>query len=167
VHERPLQDSATNDSSIARTDERQVFTVLIQSKNSRIVELIQRTLEITNVGSMSVGSVWDRSASEVEPVQRPPREFSALIAVLDEDSFITDEAGSHGLREQVLMELGAAHVLYDRRVILLADRVASCEGIKDLIYYEFDSERLDWELGLQLIKRVVEFRDRVHQPPPA
>ena len=161
VHERLAHAAVLKDSSVARTLEQQAFTVLIQSKNPSIVELIRRTLEITNVSSMSVGLVWDRIAAEDEPVPQTSREFNALIVVLDEDSFTRDDTGIYCLREKVLMELGAAHVLYDRRVILLADRrIASCQGFKDLIYYEFDSERLDWEVGLQLIKLVAEFRDR-------
>ncbi|MDX6385393.1 MAG: hypothetical protein QOK48_2966 [Blastocatellia bacterium] len=62
------------------------------------------------------------------------------------------------------MEIGAAHVLYDGRVILLADRkFQTPNGIQDLIYYEFQNDSLDWEVGLQLIRVVEDFKNGVRQ----
>jgi hypothetical protein len=154
-----------NDFPVAPTNESQEFTALIQCKNPRVVELIQRTLEIINVRSQPVDVVWNRNASTANPLDNS-REFCALIAVLGEESFTRNQTGTSVIRDGVLMELGAAYVLYDRRVVLMADNSsAACEGIEDLILYEFHDGRMDWEVGLQLIKLVNMFREKI-QPLP-
>jgi hypothetical protein len=49
-------------------------------------------------------------------------------------------------------------------VILLADRkFQTPNGIQDLIYYEFQNDSLDWEVGLQLIRVVEDFKNGVRQ----
>jgi hypothetical protein len=158
---------APNDFPVALTNESQESTVLIQCKNPKVVELIQRTLEIINVRSRLVDVVWNRNGSTASALDSS-REVCALIAVLGEESFIKDQVGNSVIKDSVLMELGAAHVLYDRRVVLMADsNSAGCEGIEDLIRYEFDDGRLDWEVGLQLITLVNIFREKLQPLPTA
>ena len=155
----------TDDFPVVLANESEEFTVLIQCKNPSVVELIQRTLEIINVRSRPIDVIWNRNASTASPLDSS-RESCALIAVLGEDSFTRNQTGTSVIRDSVLMELGAAHVLYDRRVVLMADNSsAQCEGIEDLIRYEFHGGRLDWEVGLQLIKLVNMFREKI-QPLP-
>jgi len=151
--------AGVNETSVANY--LQALTALIQCKNPRVVELIQRTLEIANVPSLPVDVVWDRNGSAEGTARSPGRELCALIVVLGEDSFIEDRVGNFVIRDSVLLELGAALVLYDRRVIVLADkRYAACEGISELISYEFDGERMDWEVGINLINQVAAFREK-------
>ena len=139
-----------------------VPTVLIQCKNPRIVELIQSVLAIANVRSRPVEVIWERNGSAAERQPGGSREFSTLIVVLGEESFTKDHSGTSVMKDSVLLELGAALVLYERRVILIADKANSaCEWIKDLICCELDGERLDWEAALQLIKLVTKFREQI------
>jgi len=138
------------------------LTVLIQCKNPRILELIQRTLEVANLRGIPVNAIWDRTNSTSEVLENNSRECCALIVVLGEEAFITGRAGTPGIKQNLLLELGAAHVLYDRRVIVLADKAGVAgAGLEDLISCAFESERLDWEAGLQIIKRLSEFRESI------
>jgi hypothetical protein len=141
------------------------LTVLIQCKNPLILELIQRTLAVANLRGIQVSAIWDRTNSTADVVENHSREFCALIVVLGEEAFITDREGTSGIKQNLLLELGAAHVLYDRRVIVLADKTSAVgAGLEDLISFAFDSERLDWAAGLQLIKQLAEFRERIQRP---
>jgi hypothetical protein len=141
------------------------LTVLIQCSNPRILELIQRTLEVTNIRGIQVNAIWDRTTSTPDIVENNARECRALIVVLGDEAFITAREGTSGIKQNLLLELGAAHVLYDRRVIVLADKAsAACVGLEDLISYSFESERLEWHAGLQLIKQLAEFRESIQRP---
>jgi hypothetical protein len=141
------------------------FTVLFQCKNPRIVELIQQTLKVANLRGIQVNAIWDRTNSKSEELESTSRASCALIVVLGEDSFITDSEGKSRIKQNLLLELGAAHVLYERRVIVLADKAISlCAGLEDLVSYAFAGDRLDWEAGLQLINRLTEFRESLQRP---
>lgn len=149
-----------NSGALPAADAREL-TVLIQCQNPRILELIQRTLEVANLRASPVNAIWDRTNSTSQVVENNSRECCALIVVLGEEAFIT-EPGTPGIRQNLLLELGAAHVLYDRRVIVLADKAGAVgAGLEDLISVTFESERLDWEAGLQIIKRLAEFRESI------
>ena len=156
---------AINNLGAVPAPEALALTVLIQCKNPRICELIQRTLEVASLRGVKVNAIWDRTNLTLGDAENISRELCALLVVLGEEEFITEQGATSGIKQNLLFELGAAQVLYDRRVIVLAHKAnAACEGIKDLICYEFENERLDWEVGLQLIKRLSEFRESVRQP---
>ena len=138
--------------------------LILQSANTVIVELIRRTLELAHVQTETIEMAWKGKSSLENGICEYPAGYNAVVIILDEGSFTPDGAGQQYLKERVLMEIGAAHVLYDGRVILLADRkLQTPNGIQDLIYYEFENDSLDWEVGLQLIRVAENFKNGVRQ----
>jgi hypothetical protein len=138
--------------------------LILQSANTVIVELIRRTLQLAQVQTETMEMVWNGKASLDKAICEYPAGYNAVVVVLDEGSFTPDDNGRQCLKEKVLMEIGAAHILYNGRVIILADRkFQTPDGIHDLIYYEFENDGLDWEVGLQLIRVVEDFKNGVRQ----
>lgn len=138
--------------------------LILQSTNTVIVELIRRTLELAQVQTQTMEMVWQAKVSLDQGVCEYPAGYDAVVVVLDQGSFTVDGSGRPSLKEKVLLEIGAAHVLYHGRVILLADRkFPTPNGIQDLIYYEYENDSLAWEVGLQLIRVAEEFKDGVRQ----
>ena len=138
--------------------------LILQSADTVIVELIRRTLELAHVQTETIEMAWKGKPSLENGICEYPAGYNAVVIILDEGSFTTDGAGKQYLKEKILMEIGAAHVLYDGRVILLADRkLQTPNGIQDLIYYEFENDSLDWEVGLQLIRVAEDFKNGVRQ----
>jgi hypothetical protein len=138
--------------------------LILQSANTVIVELIRRTLALAHTQTGTREIAWQGKASLDQGLCDYPAGYNAVVVILDEGSFSPDAAGKQYLKEKVLMEIGAAHVLYNGRVVLLADRKFQIpHGIQDLIYYEFENDSLDWEVGLQLISIAEDFKNDIRQ----
>ncbi len=136
------------------------LTVLVKCDVPKISELLHRTLEMAGLPSLSIDAVAGKSPTA--RVELASRESCALIIVLGEESFVKQSDESACIRDRVLIELGAAHVHYEQRVIILAARkITRCETLKDLIWYEIDKEHPNWELGLELIQTLRKFREHV------
>lgn len=128
--------------------------VMIQGGNKTIVNLLLRTLRVAGMASELVASVWDCKTTFADR-DAMFREYAAMLVILDEQSFTRDDVGTWRLNERISMELGAAHVLHDRRVIVLRDKkVTSPDGLKDLVQFEFHNDHMDWQVGLELIETV-------------
>jgi predicted nucleotide-binding protein len=70
-----------------------------------------------------------------------------------------DEDGKYTLNENVLIEIGAAFVLYDRRVVLLWDkRIAVPSNMQGLYRSEFEGDELSWSAGMKLMKAIQGFK---------
>jgi len=127
--------------------------VLIQSNDTRLVETLQTTLNLVDIKSEQIALGFPAMVSPSSLFEEHQLENCALLMVIGEESLNVDSCGVRSLNEKVLLELGAAHILFEQRVVVLADkRASSPEGFDDLKYYEFDGEHLDWELGLELVR---------------
>jgi hypothetical protein len=59
----------------------------------------------------------------------------------------------------VLIEIGAAFVLYDRRVVLLWDkRLPVPTNLQGLYRCEFEGDELSWSAGMKLMKAIKGFK---------
>ena len=69
------------------------------------------------------------------------------------------ENGRYGINWNVLIEIGAAFVLYEQRVVLVVDkRVDLPSNLQGLYKCEYQGDELSWEAGLRLQKAITEFR---------
>lgn len=69
----------------------------------------------------------------------------------DEDNFVPNE--------NVLIEIGAAFVLYDERVVLLWDkRLEVPSNLQGLYRCEFEGDELSWTAGMKLMKAIKGFK---------
>ena len=59
----------------------------------------------------------------------------------------------------VLIEIGAAFLLYNKRIILLVDkRVQLPSNLQGLAVSYYEGDELSWETGMKLQKALTEFR---------
>jgi predicted nucleotide-binding protein len=67
--------------------------------------------------------------------------------------------GTFGINQNVLIEIGAAFVLYEKRVVLVWDRrIAVPSNLQGLYRCEFEGNELSWSAGMKLMKAVNQFK---------
>ena len=70
-----------------------------------------------------------------------------------------DADGRYTINENVLIEIGAAFVLYDKRVVLLWDcRLPVPSNLQGLYRCEFEGNDLSWSAGMKLMKAIKQFK---------
>ncbi len=83
---------------------------------------------------------------------------SAVICVTADENEKLD-SGTYGINQNVLIEIGSAFVLYDKRVILIWDkRLLVPSNLQGLYRCEFAGNELSWSSGMKLMKAVSQFR---------
>ena len=138
------------------------FRVVIQAQHSPLVETLQRSLELVDIASEHICGISESLISNALQLNDYARDHCALVVVIGDDAFSVDAAGTPTLDEQVLLGLGAAHVLFNERLIVLAEkRVTGLGYLRELNYYEFSGEQLSWDLGLEIVSVLGAIRDRL------
>ena len=94
-----------------------------------------------------------------EKVLTAMRRCDAGIIAVTVDESRKDEDGNFTLNENVLIEIGAAFVLYDRRVVLVWDkRLEIPSNLQGLYRCEFEGDELSWSAGMKLMKAIQGFK---------
>lgn len=89
------------------------------------------------------------------------RRCDAALVLLSEEDCRPDESGAAAVSQRALVEIGAASVLYERRVLLLLDAPAELPaGLASLPHVTLGAEGLAWEVGIELLKAVRGFANR-------
>ena len=83
---------------------------------------------------------------------------AAVICVTPDENEKRDN-GTYGINQNVLIEIGAAFVLYDKKVVLIWEKsVAVPSNLQGLYRCEFDGNELSWSAGMRLMKAVSNFK---------
>ena len=129
-------------------------------KNTQLVEQVETMLGLADVKS----EVAVKEETAAIPV--PDKVFSAMkrctaaIIIVSVEETRKDSAGNYTVNENVLIEIGAAFVLYDRRVVLLWDkRLKVPSNLQGLYRCEFEGEDLNWGAGMKLMKAIKGFKE--------
>lgn len=89
------------------------------------------------------------------------RRCDAALVLLSEKDCRPDESGAPAVSQRALVEIGAASVLYERRVLLLLDSPAELPaGLVSLPHVTLGAGGLTWEAGIELLKAVRGFANR-------
>jgi hypothetical protein len=87
------------------------------------------------------------------------RRCQAGIIAVTVDESRKDDGDHYVLNENVLIEIGAAFVLYDERVVLLWDkRLEVPSNLQGLYRCEFEGDELSWTAGMKLMKAIKGFK---------
>jgi len=129
-----------------------------------IVEQVQTMLQIADIQN-EVAVKEESSAIPVpEKVFGAMRRCQAGIIVVSVDETKKDTSGNYTINENVLIEIGAAFVLYEKRVVLVWDkRLSVPSNLQGLYRCEFEGSELTWSAGMKLMKAIRGFRS----PAPA
>jgi predicted nucleotide-binding protein len=136
------------------------FQVFIShGKNMEIVDQVQTMLEMADIR----GEVAEAEETTAIPV--PEKVFNAMrrckagIIVVNVEESSKDAKGSYSINDNVLIEIGAAFVLYDRKVVLVWDkRLPIPSNLQGLYRCEYEGNELTWSAGMKLMKAIKEFR---------
>jgi predicted nucleotide-binding protein len=153
-----LANTVTPPTAPSRLDERlRVF--ISHGKNTDFVSQVETMLELADIES----EVATKEETTAIPV--PDKVFSAMrrcqagiIIVSAEESHLGGDSEPR-INENVLIEIGAAFVLYDRRVVLLWDkRLPVPTNLQGLYRCEFEGDELSWSAGMKLMKAIKGFK---------
>lgn len=140
-----------------RAEEVRVF--IGHGKNKHILSQIKTMLDFGKY-QYEVAEETETTAIPVpQKIMEAMRRCNAGIINVSADEPERLENGRYGINWNVLIEIGAAFVLYDRRVILVVDkRVDLPSNLQGLYKCEYKGDELSWEAGLKLQKAITEFR---------
>jgi len=129
------------------------FKVLVHSRDVEIARVLQDTFDLVELNSEKIQLCWDDVISQ--------RSFCdddecALLVVIGEDCF--NGTANRSVDEKVLLGLGAAHILFGGRVIVLAEKKdLLIDKLNNLRCFEFDGNHLSWNTGLEIVRELRQF----------
>ena len=140
---------------VLRTKPLKVF--ISHSKNMEIVGQIKTMLNVAEVAF----DVAVEQESTAIPV--PEKVFAAMRGCTAAVICVTADDGpvksDFQLNQNVLIEIGAAFVLYDRKVILVWDkRLPVPSNLQGLYRCEFEGSELSWSKGMKLMETIKQFK---------
>lgn len=148
----------------AAQDQRPVNAVFVgHSKGTKILEQVKQLLELADLKA-EVAVEQETAAIPVsDKVFDAMRRSDATIVCVTADA---GREGSEGyeVNANVLIEIGAAYVCHDKRLVLLWDRrVKVPSNLQGLYRCEFEGEELSWEAGTKLQRALIAIK-KGHAP---
>lgn len=148
------------DSEQAEVGEQKPPRVFIShGKNTAVVDQMKTMLELANL-KYEVAVEEEAPAIPVsEKVLGAMRRCTSAVICVTADAESRREDNTFAINENVLIEIGAAFVLYDRRVVLVWDRrLPVPSNLVGLYRCEFEGDELSWGAGMKLLKAVNDFK---------
>lgn len=136
-----------------------VRVFISHSKNMAIVDQVKTILEMGDF-DFEVAEEEETTAIPIpDKVFGAMRSCNAAVICVTADDQEQVENGTHRINQNVLIEIGAAFVLYDKKVILVWDkRLTVPSNLQGLYRSEFDGDELSWPEGIKLMRGVSNFR---------
>jgi len=146
-----------------KTDKKEIPRAFIShSKNMEILEQIK---DVLNFGEFEYRIAEDEETTAIpipDKVFGLMRECNCAIINVSADDDMKQENGKYRINENVLIEVGAAFVHYDKRVILLVDkRIDLPSNLQGLYRCEYEGNQLSWDIGMKLQKALTEFKKSI------
>jgi ATP:corrinoid adenosyltransferase len=169
--EEPHSDSQKKDEELTETEENKIekkekeekgLRVFIShGKNKELVEQVETLLGLADIDS-EIAIKEETSAIPVpDKVFAAMRRCTAGIIIVSAEEGNKDAKGNYRINENVLIEIGAAFVLYDRRVVLLWDkRLPIPSNLQGLYRCEYEGDDLNWGAGMKLMKAIKGFKKK-------
>jgi hypothetical protein len=156
-------ESARDDEEFGDTPSGTCLFISYGAQPAHVVAQIQTVFELAGIKSHACeraprGGPAVLVADEAAEVMR---RCDAALVLLSKDDCRPDESGAAAVSQRALVEIGAASVLYERRVLLLLDAPAELPaGLTSLPHVTLGEGGLTWEVGIELLKAVRGFANR-------
>lgn len=157
--EAGIQEGAAQAGLTAALSARKSRIFVSHGKNMEIVDQIKAMLEFAEF-EYDIAEEEETTAIPVpEKVLTAMRRCDAAVICVTAADEHRDSAGQYAINENVLIEIGAAFVLYDRKVVLLWDkRLQIPSNLQGLYRCEFEGNELSWGIGMRLMSAVSKFK---------
>ncbi len=133
---------------------------IAHGKNKRILDQVKQIVEFGRFMPVVTEEEESTAIPVPEKVIGAMHKCQAGIIIVSADEKVTDSDGheQYKINENVLIEIGAATVLYRKKVILLWDsRIPVPSNLQGLYRCDFEGTSLDWDSGTKLQKTLTEF----------
>lgn len=135
------------------------------SKNMKILDQIKQML---NFGEFEYEVAVERETTAIpipEKIFGLMRKCNCAVINVSADKQEKHDDDSYGVNQNVLVEIGAAFLQYNKKVILLVDkRVKLPSNLQGLYTCYYEGDELSWEIGMKLQKALTEFRSAKASP---
>ncbi|HVF48497.1 MAG TPA: TIR domain-containing protein [Pyrinomonadaceae bacterium] len=160
--------TATTGEGEPRTSRAEPLRVFISSgRDAKVVAQVQTALEFAGIESRIVARGEPDSLPVADEAFETMRRCEAALIVVTPDDCAPSETGETIVNKNLLVEIGAAFVLYDRRVALLWDeRLPLPCNLRGLQHFEFADNALTWDVGVRLLKAIKDFQEHARRDVP-
>lgn len=140
------------------TEAEAVRVFIAHGKNVALVDQVETMLALAGMQS-EVAEAEESAAIPVpDKVLGAMRRCTAGVICVDADAGQTED-GEFLINQNVLIEIGAAFVLYDKKVVLLWDkRLKVPSNLQGLYRCEYEGNEVSWAAGVKLMKAMANFR---------
>ena len=129
------------------------------SKNENILDQLKTILEFGDFEYTIAEEVETSAIPIPDKVFGLMRQCNCAIINVSADEEMEQENGSYRINENVLIEIGAAFVHYDKRVILLVDkRLVLPSNLQGLYRCEYEGDELSVRVSIKLQKTLTDFK---------
>jgi predicted nucleotide-binding protein len=155
----PIPDASTTPAPEVPDPTEPMRVFISHGSNHDVVEQIEIMLGLADFEA-EIAEAEETAAIPVsKKVLGAMRRCEAGIIAVTVDESRKDDEDNYFLNENVLIESGAAFVLYDERVVLLWDkRLEVPSNLQGLYRCEFEGDELSWTAGMKLMKAIKGFK---------
>ncbi|BDQ31729.1 hypothetical protein NZNM25_18680 [Nitrosopumilus zosterae] len=156
--ENKEQKPIIKEQKLSETETPKVF--ISHSKNKKILEQIKQMLQFGKF-EYEIAIETETTAIPIpEKIFGLMRECTCAVINVSADESERKEDGSYGVNPNVLIEIGAAFLRYDKRVILLVDKkVKLPSNLQGLYQTYYEGNELSWDTAMKLQESLSKFRD--------
>ena len=148
-----------SDEELATMSSKATRVFISHGPNVDIVDQVKTMLDLSDLPYEVVVEQESTAIPVPQKVFDAMRRCQAAVICVTADSDSEREDGSYEINPNVLIEIGAAFVLYEKRVALVWDRRISVpSNLQGLYRCEFEGKELSWSAGMKLMKAVNGFR---------
>jgi hypothetical protein len=127
-------------------------------KGAAVAGRVRDALQVADIASEVVERGTGGGGLIPERTCEAMRRCEAGVIALGRGDYETGVGGEAALRQDALVEIGAACVHYPRRLVLLREPGLRLPfSLEGFCHYELDGDELTWETGLQLVRMVKHF----------
>jgi len=156
-----------SDATAQPANDDELRLLISHTEKRELVDQLEVALGFANIPSAVVerqGTISTSATPAAGPVAEhlleAMRQCNAAVIVVSTDDCSQVQTAQATLRQDVFVEIGAAFVFYDRRVVLLWDEsIPVPRNLQGLNRCEFKDGRLEWETAVRLMRAIKEFKD--------
>lgn len=128
---------------------------------TRIINQLQSMLDLADIKNriaLRTMTAIDTLVPFSDEIFQAMRECAAALIVVTKDDSSSAESGACLFNQNILTEIGAAYVLYERRVLLLIDEeLCPPSSLRGIAHFKFNGGDLTWDAGVKLMKAIKAF----------